>query len=272
MSIRQKIIINENYSTVKPLIEAVTRHGQPAGAEVVYKGRRNTLFYISPGKDAGGGASNNLKFPVNVKAFRVPPFPNGYVYRTFRPSKAKRSYINACKLIELGFHTPTPLGYSEVHTGWKLRGNTGIWPKMTRSFYFCEQLPYPNIRAWEDFPDTDRLLEALGTEIARIHAAGIWFHDFSPGNILLNLNEAGEYEFYYVDLNRMEFGVHDPSKLMQMFKSISWHDEWIGRLGKAYAIACGKDPEAISRQARETACLWREKHGRKERLKHLIGK
>ena len=102
MSTRQKIVINGNYEPVRPLVEAVTSYGQPSGAEVVYKGRRNTLFYILPGEDAGGGAANSLDFPVNVKAFRIPPFPNGYVYRAFRPSKAKRSYLTALKLIEMG--------------------------------------------------------------------------------------------------------------------------------------------------------------------------
>ncbi len=272
MATRQRIIINENYPSVQPLIKAVTRHGQPSDAEVVYKGRRNTLFYILPGGNAGGKTVNDLDISVNVKAFRIPPFPNGYVYRSFRPSKAKRSFFNAEKLIKLGFHTPVPLGYSEIHTGWKISRNAGLWPKMTRSFYFCEHLPYPNLRDWEDRPDIDSLLPALGAEIARIHAAGIWFHDFSPGNILLNRNGRGEYEFYYVDLNRMEFDVHDPSKLMQMFKSISWHDEWTERLGEAYGIAAGKDPSAMSRMALDAAHQWRERHGVKERLKSLIGK
>ena len=272
MSTRQKIVINGNYEPVRPLVEAVTSYGQPSGAEVVYKGRRNTLFYILPGEDAGRGAANSLDFPVNVKAFRIPPFPNGYVYRAFRPSKAKRSYLNALKLLEMGFRTPAPLGYSEIHTGLPLGKHAGIWPKMTRSFYFCEQLPYENLRSWEEFPDRDALIAAFGAEIARIHAAGIWFHDFSPGNILLRRDGKGNYEFYYVDLNRMEFGVHDMSKLMQMFKSISWHDEWTAVLASSYAVAAGKNPADISAQAVAAAHMWRERHGVKEKIKRLVGK
>lgn len=269
---RTRIIVNRSYSGIRPLAEAVTLCGQPAGSVTVYKGRRNTLFYIPPGADAGGGIVNTTGASVNVKAFRIPPFPNGYVYRTLRDSKAARSYKNGLRLLEMGFLTPQPFAYSEVHTGVKLGSKCGIWPKMTRSFYFCEQLPYPNLRDWEGRPDVERLLPALATEIARIHNAGIWFHDFSPGNILVDTDTDGSYRFYYVDLNRMDFGVHDPRRLMQMFKSISWYDEWTERLGRAYATAAGTDPAEGGRTALDAARQWREGHAKKERFKRLIGR
>lgn len=266
--------VNPAYAKAKPMVEAVTSHGMPPGATVVYKGRRNTLFYINPGeaaetvRDSAETRLNELDVAVNVKAFRVPPFPNGYVYRGLRASKAKRSYDNARRLTELGFLTPEPIAYSEVHTGpW-----SGAWIKMTRSYYFCRQLPYPNIRDCEDREDVDELTEALGAEMARLHKAGVWFHDFSPGNILLNKTEKGDYEFYYVDLNRMDFGVYAPDKLMQMFKSISWRDEWIERLARVYARASGKDEEDTARRACAVGRQWRERHERKERFKRIIGK
>lgn len=272
MAERQKITVSGNHAGARSLIESVTTCGQPDCATVVYKGRRNTLFYIPPGGTTADGTTNPLPFPVNVKAFRVPPFPNGYVYRTLRESKAERSYRNAHRLLDMGFLTPEPIGFSEIHTGLRITGNTGIWPKMTHSFYFCQQLPYPNLRDWEQRPDVEKLIVALGEEIARIHKAGIWFHDFSPGNILVNENTPGNYEFYYVDLNRMDFDIHSPEKLMQMFKSISWHDEWTERLGRIYGAAAGLNPDETGAQALASARQWRAGHARKERFKRLIGK
>lgn len=272
MATRYKITVNEHFGNIRPLVEAVTRCGQPAESTVVYKGRRNTLFYINPGSQCDNGASNTLSFPVNVKAFRIPPFPNGYVYRTLRASKAQRSFDNACRLLKMGFLTPDPLAYSEIHKGISLRGDSGIWPRMTRSYYFCRQLPYPNLRGWEERPDIDDLLKAFGAEIARIHAAGIWFHDFSPGNVLVDRTPDGEYRFYYVDLNRMDFDIYDSRKLMQMFKSISWFDEWIARIAESYAAAAGKDIPSTVADALNAARTWRDGHARKERLKEYIGK
>lgn len=274
MAQRQRIMIAPTHPDAEPMVRAVTEGGMPPGATTIYKGRRNTLFYILPGDPAEeqrSGAEprrNDLTVPVNVKAFRVPPFPNGYVYRSFRKSKAERSYLNARRLIEEGFFTPEPIAYSEVHTGpW-----AGAWIKMTRSYYFCRQLPFPNIRGCEGWDDSEALTEALGAEMVRLHRAGVWFHDFSPGNILVERLPQGGYRFYYVDLNRMDFGVTDRHKLMQMFKSISWDMGWIERLARAYARAAGEDEQTVVAEALEATTRWRKGHMKKERFKQLIGK
>ena len=82
----------------------------------------------------------------------------------------------------------------------------------------------------------------------------------------------GGYRFYYVDLNRMDFGVTDRHKLMQMFKSISWDMGWIERLARAYARAAGEDEQTVVAEALEATTRWREGHMKKERFKQLIGK
>lgn len=272
MATRYHKVVSDRHRDAEKLMEAVTACGKPDDATLVYSGRRNKLFYINPGADCGKDTTNPLPFPVNVKAFRIPPFPNGYVYRTFRASKARRSYVNGLRLLDMGFLTPEPIGYSEIHTGIRFHGDSGIWPRMTRSYYFCEQIPYPNMRGWEGRSDVESLLKAFGAEIARIHAAGIWFHDFSPGNIMVETTPEGEYKFYYVDLNRMDFDIHDPKKLIQMFKTISWEDKWTARIAEAYAVAAGKDPTSTVAAAIDVAHRWREGHTKKERLKEYIKK
>lgn len=262
MSSRHYKVIAPEFASAAPLVEEITSHGEPRESTCVYRGRRNTLFFIDPSSKL-----NPLPLPVNVKAFRVPPFPNEFAYRLVRPSKAKRSFVNATRLIAMGFHTPTPIAYSEVQHGLKF---PGVWLKMSRSYYFCEHLPYPPCRDWESRPDALQLAEALGAEMARIHAAGIWFKDFSPGNMLLRETPEGGYEFYYVDLNRMEFGVTDRRKLMRMFRSISWSDEWTANLARAYARAAGIDPETAVTEALAAANEYRYGHARKERLKQWI--
>lgn len=270
MAIRHKIVVNPAMPQSRGIIEKVTTSGLPAeSTKPVYKGRRNTLVDINC---IDGTIDNSAGMHVNVKAFRIPPFPNDFIYRSFRQGKARRSYDHACKLIEMGFHTPTPLGYSECRQGIRTWGKHGLWPRLTRSYYFCQQLPLNNFRNWEKRPDIDRLLPAFGAEIARIHSAGIWFRDFSPGNILIKETSGGDYEFYYVDLNRMAFNVTDKKKLMQMFKSITFSDEWLEKLAAAYAAAAGYDRKATVAMALEAAHEYRHGHERKERFKRLIGK
>lgn len=259
MATRERIIVNKNFPQLRPTIQQVTRHGFPAGSVIIYKERRNELRCFP-----AAGAE------VNVKSFKLPNFPNNYIYRTFRKSKARRSYENAMELQRLGFLTPDPFGYSELHLGIGSKG-FGLWPKLTKSYYFCRQEPYVNARDWEQRPDIDRFLPAFAAEMARLHEKGVWFHDFSPGNILIRETNQGNYEFYYVDVNRTDFNVHDPSRLMQMFKSISWHDAWVEKLARAYALAAGKDPEPTAQAALEEAHRYRQRYDRKDRWKKLLG-
>ena len=224
MATKHHIIVSPDYPAARHVIEHVTAHGQPAHATTIYDGPRNKLFHISEPELAEGSDTPGDSGLVNVKAFRVPPFPNNYIYSTLRAGKAERSYRFAQRLMALGFLTPAPFGYSEILTGIRLTGHCGIWPRLTRSYYFCAQLPYPDMRCWESRPDRDALIEAIGAEIARLHAAGVWMKDFSTGNILVeppSAHTGGKYRFHYVDLNRTAFGVTNRNKLMQMFKALS---------------------------------------------------
>lgn len=260
MAKRERIIVNDRYPELRQTVEEVTHNGFPDGSVIVYKERRNELRWFAVGSTA-----------VNVKAFKIPPFPNNFVYRSFRKSKARRSYENALELQRLGFLTPDPFGYSEIHHGIGIPGKFGLWPRLSRSYYVCRQLPFWPVRQWEDRPDIDRFLPAFAAEIARLHEKGVWFRDFSPGNILVEETKEGEYRFYYVDVNRTDFNVHDPFRLMQMFKSISFDDAWVEKLARAYARAAGKDPDATASSALAEAHRYRDRHARKDRWKTLLG-
>ncbi len=210
------------------LIKEIVANGFPAQAVQIYKGR-NRLFCLD---DADGTA-------VNIKAFHCPRFPNNYVYTTLRDGKAKRSFENANRLLSLGFGTPRPYGYGEVRSGLR----------MTRSYYFCEQLDAENVRDWERFDDCEEMLAALGEEMVRLHRAGVWHKDFSPGNILFKRLPGGRYRFYYIDLNRMEFGIKSRKSLMSMFRAINLDEHQTARLARHYAAASGEDVATVVAEA-----------------------
>lgn len=206
----------------------VVRNGVPAGAVQIYKGR-NRLFALADGDGT----------EVNIKAFHCPRFPNNFVYTTLRQGKARRSFENAVRLIALGFGTPEPFGYGEVRSGLRL----------TRSYYFCRQIVADNVRDWERFDDCEELLAALGAEMVRLHRAGVWHKDFSPGNILFQRLPGGGYRFYYIDLNRMEFGITSRKSLMSMFRAINLDETQTARLARHYAAASGEDADAVVAEA-----------------------
>lgn len=208
-------------------VEQTTLSGISPSAQVIYKGRNKVYCYAHP-------CGN-----VNIKAFRRPGLLNSLIYTTFRKSKAQRSFEYANRLIQMGFHSPTPIGYGEERKGLRLM----------RSYYFSEQLEAQNMRDWELKADCEPLLRALAQEMVKLHRAGVWHKDFSPGNILYTGNATDGYTFYYIDLNRMEFDVTNRCKLMSMFRAINLSPIETERIARHYAEAAGENPEEIVRIA-----------------------
>ena len=89
-------------------------------------------------------------------------------------------------------------------------------------------------------------------QIVKLHQAGVWHKDFSPGNILYTGNAVDGYHFSYIDLNRMSFGISDRKKLMSMFRSINLNRAETERLGRYYALASGQDVDVVVDQVRKS--------------------
>lgn len=218
---------NESTPQFTSLVETTTKEGILPAAQVIYKGRNTVYSFPHPNGN------------VNIKAFRRPGLINSLVYTMFRKSKAQRSFEYASRLIEMGFHSPAPIGYGEERDGMRLK----------RSYYFSEQIEAQTLRDWEQKPDCEPLLRALAKEIVKLHRAGVWHKDFSPGNILYTGNENEGYTFYYIDLNRMQFNVTSRNKLMTMFKAINLSPGETERIARYYAEEAGEDPDKTAQIA-----------------------
>ena len=200
----------------------------PSNARIIYKGR-NTVYAV-----------NDRSTDINIKAFRAPSFPNNYVYTTLRPSKARRSYENAMRLLDMGINTPQPMAYIEIKEGGRL----------TRSYYLSQQMDHlETVRDWDNFPFKDALLSSLAAFMKELIDKQIYHRDFSPGNILFEHDSNGSFKFYLVDLNRMEFGVTDQSKMMRMFRAITTDLDQNQELAGHFARQCNLDPNDVKTEA-----------------------
>ncbi len=224
----EKIIINPDHIEMADFVRAVSERGIPADAEIIYKGRRNQIYKVKAGKRW-----------VAIKAFRIPNMINTIAYSTVRKSKARRSYEHGLRLLENGILTPAPIAYIEHHRG----------PTLRRSYYICDYVDAPTVRNWEERADADDMLSALAENMVKMHRHGIWFKDFSPGNILAQGDPQHGYRFYYVDINRMKFDVYDSKFLLRNFRCINLDMEQTLRLARHYAMAAGLDQEAICQRA-----------------------
>lgn len=167
----------------------------------------------------GDGKRNKIKLfklgdkTVNIKSFKVPNLINQVAYKFFRKSKARRSYEFAIRLLENGIGTPQPIAFSE---NFSLIG-------LEKSFYISEHLPteltFRELVEIPDYPDHDNILRQFVQFSFKLHEKGIEFLDHSPGNTLIKNVGNGQYDFFLVDLNRMNF--HDSMDFDQRMKNLS---------------------------------------------------
>lgn len=256
----QKIVVNPNYPTTAQEIEQTIKHYDTI-TDYVAKGDRNSIKKIKLSNDK----------VATIKSFKIPNIINKFVYRFFRDSKANRSYEYAKKLIDLGFLTPYPIAYVEEITALQF----------LNSFYFCEMveadLTYREMVHDKNWPNRTEILKQFTQFTYRLHEAGIEFLDHSPGNTLIKKVGENQYDFYLVDLNRMNFhSVMDFDTRMKNFSRLTPHQEMVEIMAKEYAKLVGKPEqeviEAMWNKTTEFQEKFQLKQQRKKKLKSFIGK
>lgn len=131
-----------------------------------------------------------------VKSFKVPHIINRVAYTFFREGKAKKSYLNALKLVELDVNTPEPIGIIEFF-------EFGL---LSESYFISIYEPYDfTIREvfHHKIEKHEEVLKEFVNFTYNIHQKGVWHVDYSLGNILITKDNS--YKFSLVDINRMEF-------------------------------------------------------------------
>jgi len=256
----QKIVINPNYQTTSQEIDQIINRYDSI-TEYVAKGDRNSIKKTT---------LSNHKI-ATIKSFKIPNIVNKYVYRFFRESKAQRSYDYAKKLIDLGFLTPYPIAYVEQTNGLQF----------LNSYYFCEMvnadLTYREMVHDIKWPNRTEILKQFTRFTYELHEAGIEFLDHSPGNTLIKQIGENKYEFYLVDLNRMNFHeTMDFDLRMKNFSRLTPHKEMVEIMAKEYARLINKPEkeviDAMWNKTTEFQDKFLLKQERKKKLKAMIGK
>ena len=199
---------------------------------------------------------------INIKSFKKPNFINKIVYTHFRKSKAKRSYEFANKLISKGIGTPKPMAFIEQND----------WIGLTNSYYVCEHiqtdLTFRTLVENPDFPDHENILRQFSAFSYRLHQLGIEFKDHSPGNTLIKKGKNNHYDFYLVDLNRMNFHEQMPFELrMKNLCRLTPKEEMVRVMANEYAKQSGENEIEIFETLWKYTSEFQEKFHRKKALK-----
>ncbi|WP_427872953.1 lipopolysaccharide kinase InaA family protein [Flavobacterium sp. MMS24-S5] len=227
--------------------------------------------FDSSGELFGNGDRNKIKLfdlngkIINVKSFKIPHFINKIAYKYFRKSKARRSFEYANKLIELGVGTPEPIAFVEFSS---LLG-------LENSYYVSEHLlcdlTYRELVEVPDYPDRDNILRQFTKFSFDLHEKGIEFLDHSPGNTLIKKNASGNYDFFLVDLNRMEF--HTTMSFETRMKNLcrlTPLKEMVATMSNEYAKYYSEPEQKIFDTLWKDTSDFQEKFYRKKRLKKKL--
>ncbi len=244
----KKLQINPHYSALKPLVENLQEFF-PKNGEVITAGR-NTIKKI---------LYDNQQ--IVVKSFKIPNKINRFAYRFIRDSKAKRSYLNALKLLELGINTPEPIAYIEHFT-----------PLLKESYYLCRYFDFDfeirHLLQDPHFKEREAILRAFAAFSYRLHERGVYHIDYSPGNVLVKKAEGG-YIFSIVDVNRMRFVTFDDALRFQNLSRFSASDTDTEFIAEAYADIAGIERDYALRKLRYFHNRHQAYLRRKRRLKGL---
>ncbi|MBP0903898.1 lipopolysaccharide kinase InaA family protein [Mariniflexile gromovii] len=221
------------------------------------------------GEDFGNQDRNSLKLfklnglTLNVKSFRIPNIVNQIAYRFFRKSKAQRSFEYANKLKALHIGTPQPIAFYEFKTPFLFK----------KSYYISEHLDYDityrELTTDLNYPNHEAILRAFTRFTYKLHEQNIHFLDHSPGNTLIQLNN-GDYKFYLVDLNRMNFEPMDFETKIKNFSRLTIHKSMVEVMSDEYAKCSGDDYEAVFNLMWQSTEEFQEKFHRKRRLKKKL--
>ncbi|MTH14384.1 Kdo domain containing protein [Flavobacterium sp. LC2016-01] len=220
----------------------------------------------------GNGQRNIIKLfdlegkTINIKSFKVPNLVNKVVYRFFRKSKAERSYEYATILLSKGIGTPEPIAFVENFNALGLKDSYYV------SEHLVTELTYRELILIPDYPDGDTILRQFTRFSFDLHEKGIEFLDHSPGNTLIKKVADNKYEFFLVDLNRMDF--HETMSFeqrMHNLRRLTPEKDMIAVMSNEYAkLYTNKSEAEIFEKMWSETCEFQEKFARKQRLKKKL--
>jgi hypothetical protein len=246
------IIFSEKYNSQRLTIQDKIENFEKGNVKLG-KGDRNTIKLFKLDRD----------LTLNIKSFKVPNLVNQVAYKYVRKSKARRSFEYAQKLQILGFGTPDPIAYAEQPSAFLFK----------KSFYVSQHLvcdyTYRDLTFDFNIPNFEEILRAFTRFTFQLHENEILFLDHSPGNTLIKLNNS-DYQFFLVDLNRMEFKKLSFEERIHNFARLTIHKNMVEIMSDEYAKCLGEDYQKVFNLMWSETEKFQEQFHRKRRLKKKI--
>jgi serine/threonine protein kinase len=167
----------------------------PATKTQALRHARNAIWALTDPRDSTQQIT--VKQPIKMHLHKA------YLDR-FKPSKAKRSWNGAMELMRRGVATANPVAFFEHKQDLSLKKN----------FYICEFVPADFTIAqafialsqgethYQGYPE-QHIYTLFAQFCHHMHQSGIYFRDFSGGNILVNMRPEQQLHFSLIDTARL---------------------------------------------------------------------
>lgn len=174
----------------------------PAEKKSALRHARNVIWAQADPRN--NDAQLTVKQPVKM-------YPHKRLFDRFKPSKAKRSWNGAIELMRRGIGTAKPIAFFEKENDDTLKQN----------FYLCEHVN-ADFSIGEIFSAFARgetehqgisrhtIFKAFAQFTHKMHSSGIFFRDYSGGNILVSKQANQTLEFALIDTARLR-SYHRPT-------------------------------------------------------------
>ena len=224
-------VVHKDYKDIEDFILTIPSIFEKGEGKVIYKGRNELREFECSGKS------------FIVKSYKKPNIVNKFIYGIFRPSKAKRSYENALKLLEIGVGTPFPVAYINVRKCLLFDKSYFISLKSECSHVYKELI-------YNKFDEEELVMREIGRITAIMHNKGYAHRDYGCGNILFEKNGNG-VKIDLVDLNRMYIGTVDLKSGCRNFERIPANNKMQEQMAQEYAKLRNFNPDECYRLIKE---------------------
>jgi len=233
--------------------------------EIRYIINSNSKDILQDGRNVIVKHRLNTDEVIVIKSFKFPNMINKIIYKYFRKSKARRSFEYATILLEKGIGTPQPIVFFENYDAVGLKDSYYVSEHLDCDLTFRELVEIP------DFPENEIILRQFTRFSYDLHQKGIEFLDHSPGNTLIKKGKNGKYDFFLVDLNRMEF--HESMSFEKRMKNLcrlTPKKEMVAIMSNEYAKISGESEQLIFETLWKMTADFQFKFFRKKRLKKKL--
>lgn len=224
---REKTVTSQAYERSARRIREIADNFDSEGT-LIYKGR-NTLRRV----DADG-------HQLVVKRYKKPNIFQRVAYTWFQPSKARRAFDYAARLLAIGVDTPAPAAWIERRRG----GMTSEY------FFFSEPTEATSMArlATDDSPLPPDAAEALAQFMASMHTLGFLHGDANLSNILFTRKPDGKFHFSVIDTNRSKWVDKQPTEKQRVenLVRLSHNRALLSDFGRRYAAITGLDPDRFA--------------------------